>query len=451
MLDLGFNITLTKRVAEYSVRGDHRGGSMISTVASTWFVAYLVIGLGAGLSLLVFALPGINVFHLGPQQLPAFRSVVIVLALQAGLGFPASVWNSVLCGLQEYHLVYLCSTIATIGRLIAAVVLLNMGIGVVGFAWIGLITAIGLWLSNYLLARIKLPDLRIRLRNFRWGELHGSASFSGSMMIWSVAGYSLHQGDRVILGLVSRAETVASYDIGARLAVYSRSIMQAWLDVLLPHAADSQARGRGDLGYLYLHATRILMFTYGAVVACVLVSGERLMTWWVGPGHNTSLIVLTLLVVANLFQSQTVAGHVLLVGAGKIRAFTFVMAAYPPMVGIVGLLLSRQYGAVGMAIGLLISVLLLETTFLLVLVRSLSFSLTELLRTSHLPLAVSLGAAWLLGRLTLALFAQPPLVSGLVGATVALIVYIAGVIALGTTREERARAVALLGLGRADE
>ena len=444
MLDLGFNVTLTKRVAECKARGDLSGGAAVSAVASTMMVVYIGIGVVAGLSLLAFAIPEANPFSLAPNELGIFRSVLAILALQTALSFPLSVWNSVLCGWQDYHLLYVCSMIASLGRLVAALVLLGLGIGVVPFVWLSFATTMALWLSNYVVARVRIPQLRISFTRFSWIELRQCAVFSGSMVVWSVAGYSLHQGDRVILGFATSPAGVAVYDVGARLAVYSRALIHSVLDILLPHAADFQASGRGGLGSLYLHATRLIVFAYGALVVCVLTAGQSLMTLWLGPGHTTSTTVLTLLLLANLVQAQTAAGHVLLVGTGKLRAFTRLMAGYPLVVGSAGLLLAETHGATGMATAVLISVTLIETAFIIVLVRSFHIPALRLLRTCQLPAAIGLGLGWLAGHMTAMLLGRPSLGSALVSATVALAAYTALVLALGINSVERRRALGLL-------
>lgn len=402
LLDFGINATLTKEVAAQRALGDRDGSGPISMIASTAFFGYLPIGLIGAAALMLLALPGVNVFGFPAGDAALFRQIALVLAVQTGLSLPLSVWNSVLSGLQDYHVIYSVSAATTIGRLVVALALLNAGMGVVGLVVVGFLAACAAWLGNYAIARRRLPGLRIRPSRFDRREARRLVKFSGSMLVWSLAGFSLHNGDRIILGFNEQLSGIAQYDIGARLSLYSRGIVQGWLDTLLPHASELHvSSGHDSLRTSFLRGTQSLLAAYGLVAVCLLVDGARFLQWWIGPQYGAAATVLSLLVVANLFQTQNLVGHVMLVGMGRIRVFTVVMACYSPAVFLLGWFGSVHYGVRGMAGAILVTVVLLEGIFMRYVLREFSVSFREFFRLCQVPVVGGIVGGVALGGLIL--------------------------------------------------
>ena len=82
---------------------------------------------------------------------------------------------------------------------------------------------------------------RIILRG-RWTLLRplprrGESKPSLAMIVWAVAGAVLHQSDRVLIGVVLPVASLTTYEVGARLAIYSRTLLQSWLWGVMPAAS----------------------------------------------------------------------------------------------------------------------------------------------------------------------------------------------------------------------
>jgi O-antigen/teichoic acid export membrane protein len=441
LLDFGMNATLTKKVAEYLAQGDRDGGGQISVVTSTIFVIYTGIGALGALALIAVALPGMNIFGLDQPELAVFRQVALILAVQMGLSLPVSVWNSVLSGLQDYHLLYAVSVGTSIGRLVTVLLLLRNGIGLVGLVVVGFLTTCTGWLCNYLLARQRLPKLRVGWRRFEWQEARTLLRFSGSMIVWSIAGYGLHNADRVIIGLNQPLSRLAAYDIGARVNSYSRAVVQGWLDTLLPHASQLEATGdRCSLRLTFLQGTASLLALYGLVATSLLVVGERFLQWWIGPGRGPIFAVMAILVLATLFQAQNLVGHVMLVGMGRLRALTLVMACYPVLVVSLGWIGTRRAGVIGMATAVLIAVVLLEGLFMRQILLVFGVRFIEMLWRCQVPVLAGGVLGTVAGRLAMSAVPGASLASLLIGVIATAAGYGAACFAATPCRRE------LLGL-----
>lgn len=391
LFDFGINVALTRVVAEERARGDLDGSGRISTVTTTLMAVYIVIGAVAGIIVLIPALPHVNIFNLEPSELMVFRQVVVLLAVQTGLSFPCSVGNSLLCGMQDFHLTYMISIAASLVRMVVAIVLLQQGMGLVGLTTLGLLTAAATWIANTVVAKRRLPGLRVGRDRFEPRSVRTLLGDTGSMGIWGVAGYALHSGDRLLLGLAQPPVIVAQYEVGARLALYSRALLQGWLDTLLPHSAHLGASaGEESLRQAYLQGTRSLLAIYGLATTVAVGVGAVFLDLWIGPHRGSSYGVLVLLMASNLVQAHTLAGHVILVGTGAVRPLARVMVGYPVLVVLLGVPLAHR-GAIGMATAVLLAVVIQEIRVARLLHRMFAPDWRAVARWAVLPLALACG------------------------------------------------------------
>jgi O-antigen/teichoic acid export membrane protein len=186
----------------------------------------------------------------------------------------------------------------------------------------------------------------------------------------------------------------------------------------------------------FLRGTSSLLAVYGLVATCLIVDGGRFLHRWIGPHHGAAYVVLALLVVANLFQSQNLVGHVMLVGMGRIRAFTIAMACYSPLVVLLGWFASEHYGVRGMAGAILATVVILEGVFMRWILREFSVSFPEFLRQCQVPVISGIIGGVALGSLVLSTTQSASLPVVALGSVATAVGYAAGYL-LATSRTRK--------------
>src|SRR5438552_10617850 len=200
LLDIGLGPTLIKRTAEHLAHGRSETAALNRTVSTVFFI-YLVIGIIVGSSILVIGIIGEHWFKIGAEVVPTFRVVLWVVGIQTAVGFPLSVATGILGGLQEFHLLNVLNIAANVLRTALSVILLLTGYGLISLILSGFAVSLANWLCTWLMVRRRVPELRINLRSISRSSISEVASFSWAMLLWSFAGYALHQADRGILGL----------------------------------------------------------------------------------------------------------------------------------------------------------------------------------------------------------------------------------------------------------
>jgi O-antigen/teichoic acid export membrane protein len=157
-----------------------------------------------------------------------------------------------------------------------------------------------------------------------------------------------------------------------------------------------------------------------------------------GPAFDESWIVMCLLVAGSLVQSQNVVAHVMLPGMGELRVFTGFMAVYPVVTAACAVAGILQGGLIGLAAGMSVSMLIMETIFLMTIVRSrFALPLGRVFTRCHLPALKALAPVvlWVGAAQARAPIDSWPVLAGV--AIVAGIVFVAGVWTGALTPGER--------------
>jgi O-antigen/teichoic acid export membrane protein len=393
ILDLGLSPTLVNEAAALLARDEPAARARLSETTSTIFALYFGLGTLGALALGAVGLAAPALFQVAPEDLATFRTVLLVVGLQTALGLPMSVWNGLLAGLQAFHVVNAIGVATTLARGALTIGLVLSGHGLTTLVTSSFAVTLAGWTASAWCAHRRLPGLRVRPSGFRRGRLREIGRFSTAMVVWTIAGAALHQLDRTLIAVVLPVAALTTYEVGARLANYSRTVLHSWLSIVMPATSALAARGeRGRLRALFLRSTRYLLASYGGIAVALLGLGGPLVRLWMGDGFAESYVVMSLLVLGSVVQSQNVVAHVMLPGMGELGVFTRFMAVYPIVTAgcaVSGILLG---GLVGLAAGTATAMLVMEIAFLRLIVRTrFAVSARRVFLRCHWPVAKALA------------------------------------------------------------
>ncbi len=381
-LDVGLQPTLVKKTSEYLAADDREG---LQKIVNTTLLIYVVVGILVGM--VVFALAPYlpRLLNVPEQDVSVFTMVVYIVGFQTALGFPMTLWRGLVGGLQDYHAINIINITSNVLRAALTYVLLLNGYGLLGLVWLGFGISALVWCGNYLWVRFRIPYLRITPDDIDFGKLRDLMKFSGSMFVWGLAGQSLGDLDKLLIGIFLPLSSVAVYEVGYRIYNYSRIILYSMVTIL-PTAADLQVKNDTySLRSLYLNGTRYLILAYTIATAGLLIFGRAFVRLWLGAGYEEAVAILNILLIGSLYQAQNVIAHVMLPGMNRLRVFTLIMSAYPVVKIVLGVLLIKLIGLQGIALATTLTYLILETIFLHYILKSFEVTLPQLLLKVHLP------------------------------------------------------------------
>jgi O-antigen/teichoic acid export membrane protein len=436
LLDAGLAPTLTKKVAESLALNDE---ASLGKTAGRVLTMYLLIGALAGVVLCALTLFAGNVFHLPAADVGRFRIVLMIVAFQLAIMFPLSTWTGIISGLQDFHFLSALAVAINIGRLVLTIVLLKIGFGLLSLIWLGLFATCISGVASVVWTKHRLPRLRMMAPRPFFSGFGEMLRFSGAMFIWAIAGRILLESPRLIIAVFLPMASIGTYEVGLRVCNYSRSILYPMF-TFLPAASDLNARNEAArLQELYLVGTKYFLLAYAFVAGAMLLFGKQFIFLWLGSGFEQSALIMSVLVLGTLYQSQNMVAHVILPAMGRLRAFTWIMAAYPVVNVAFSVILLNKYGLIGVAFGTLGSYLLLETIFIFFITSILKVTIGRLIVTCHLPVLIILSPAMLIGYYFNVMVARTSWVALFLCATVFSLSFAGALFSYGLSRPERAR------------
>lgn len=360
LLEQGIRSTLQRFVGRLSGMRDHEAlNAVFSTaLAVTLVIGLLTITLCVGLSRVLPAF-----FKLGPAQRGLFASLVIILGLNIGLGFPAALLGSYLTGLQRFDLYNLVMIVRQGLRALLILVLLLHGGGVVGVAWCVLVSTLvtvplNWWMIRRVDSGLKLGGELISLRTAR--ELLG---FSFWTLLNNAGELLRNSTDSIVIGRVLGAALITPFVVALRLVDYFRPVVRDMTSPLLPRASELHGQARHEeVRELFLRMTRFSAVTSLSVGSLLILHGRTLLLLWVGQRYVSSYSILVLLTVGAVASVAQLSTLNTLIAMGRHRAY----GLWTLGEGVANLFLSifwaRQYGIVGVALGTAVPLLAVKLT-----------------------------------------------------------------------------------------
>lgn len=354
MLDLGYQNGLIKFVAQYRAKRDSRA---LNEILSTMFVVF------AGLAVLAYAaaiVAAVNLgalFQLTPEQVGLGRTVLLIVSVQVASSLVFSVFGAVINGFQRYDLNNVVG--AVVGVIVA---LVNIAVLLAGYGLVELVAATtAVRLLSSLVYRANayrvFPGLSVRPALFRMARLREVTPFSLHMAVIDWARKLNYSFDIIVVGAFLNTTLVAVWAVAQRLSDAAQRMSNQLNEVLFPTVVDSDTANRLDrLQSILLVGTRFSLATVIPIAGTLMFNASPLVFAWVGPDFQESVLVLQILTVTVVARVGASTATTVLKGAGKHRLVALNGVATAMVNLMLSLLLIRQFGLLGVAVGTLIPV-----------------------------------------------------------------------------------------------
>ncbi len=307
-------------------------GSVIMT--AVWFLGEHIAG-------------WLNIVDVSPM---VFWQVLMVAAVGIVVDFFATLSNSILAAAERYDL----SSVLTLGRrllqagLSIAVLMLRPGLLELSLAITGSTVVSQLIVQT--IARKLIPGLKLFPRGVyrkRLAELLGYGS--GTMMI-SISNLVRLRLGNIFVSRFAGALAVTNYTIATNLITNFNSVISSSTAVL--GVRFTKLEVSNEVGKLHqtfrtsLFATSLMAFGIGSML---FVFADRFILIWLGREMDETVSILKVLIVAYVIALSQGPGWNMLFALSKHHALAKVTMAESIVNILLGLFLSRTYGALGFA------------------------------------------------------------------------------------------------------
>lgn len=435
LIELGIGTAAAKRVAECRATGDTK---RLESLLGTAFVMYAMMGLVVLLVTAGLYLVFPHIFSLPSGQVDVARKCLLILGVNQAAAFLFLIQTAVLFGSGRLDLASSLGIALNILSSLASILLVLVGMGIGGLAMCVLGTTVCNGLVTRWLIRRSGLGVSVRPRKASWPAARELLKFGSRNAFVAVCGTIAYGADSLVIGFMLPLSNVAHYAIAAKLVNLLRTLATKPIDVLMPAYAHSYSVGDNPrLFRLFAGSTAAALMIALPLVLCVLMFGDLLIRFWVGPGHEPSYGIVVCLALALLFQLPGHASFTIFTGTERNRFLIGICAVSAPLNLGLSVLLTWWLGPIGVALGSLGTVVLADMVLLPTAVcRQFQFDMREYLGTVLGPLLVPTAVTIVVG---LALRNAPVILSDwvavLMSAFVVLIFWCCRVVI--TPRDER--------------
>ena len=360
LLDLGFGTGAVKYVAECKASGDiERRNRILSTLAAV----YLII---VGAAVVVVAVLGIffsEIFAIPTAQQHKAVWLLWVLAVRfVLLAIPLSLFRNALYGEQKVYLINVIQVVATVVYAVGSWLVLAMGFGVLALAWLNLAAMLLEYFGYVWFAYSRIAGLRISLHLFDRRMLKEAAAFGSAQLLINVAALILLRTDPIIVKAFLPLSAVAIYAVALKIAENAYLLAKQFTNLLGPLAAElRQNAEETKIRFLFVNCTKFAMAPGVMLAVAMCVFGSETLAFWVGRDFAPGGPVLMILLISMALDMPGLTSSAVLsmTGHHRITARAAVAAVFLN-VGF-SVLLAKPLGLIGIAIGTLITTVLIDS------------------------------------------------------------------------------------------
>lgn len=359
----GFGATICRYVADSSTRKEwDRLNQIVSSVQGVYFgTASIVLLATLGFVLLA---PWLNKW--GETPIHEVQFSIFIVGATIALGMVASVYGGVLIGTQQLHIKRGIEVTCGVMRGVLTVIMLTRSWGLVQLSLVFFaVTVLEHGLSAWFAYR-HVPTLSVHPWNIQRSVLNECFSFSAFNAVALAAEYLIYFTDTIVIGVVMGPEAIVPYQIGLRIAQMIQLPIAQIGEAILPKAGELHANSnRVELGQLVAKAMGVAFLLSGGFFIGGAYFGEVLIHTWIGHSLTHSHTVMSLLLAAQLVSLPMLIIRKALLGSGEVRVPAFIDLLEAALNLILSLILIQYWGVVGVAVGTLIPLVVVELSILL--------------------------------------------------------------------------------------
>lgn len=353
LLDLGVRSAVTRYMAKFYTAGEHDRASLLYAAAIRIFA---IAGATAFVLSLVMATLVGHVFNVPTELLGVARVVAVLGGINVGISLVSGVWGGVLIGLERFDYSNAMEVVIGIVRAIAVVVSLKTGHGLIALAMVQLVATILRALASIYYAAKLYPELHLGIGQWDRESALLILKYGLSASFLHVSSALMNYGDTIVLGSLLPVGMITYFAIAGNLSDYTRSLVSGVSQTLAPRISTLQAGGsQTGLMDALMSSARLSTVVVAPIAATFMVRGHSFIALWMGPSYaDLSGRVLWVLAVAMLPISGYQIVSAAMLGASKHRGLIPIYIAECVANFVLSIILVRQFGVIGTAIGTLI-------------------------------------------------------------------------------------------------
>ena len=296
-----------------------------------------------------------------PNDAHLFWKVIVILGINASIGFPVKVYGGVLAVEFRFDIQSWLQILQLALRTGLVVSVLLTGGGLLGLAYATLLAMLPISVLQIWFARREASWCRIESKPMGLKRLKSLFSYSIHTFLAYLADILRFQVDTVVISGLIGLVAVTHYRVASVLAQYYLQILIVSIGMLQPVLSRFYgAANRAGLERLFFFGTKLSCCISVFVCFALIAWGKPFITRWMGVRYGDAyrpLILLSIAVFLDVSQKPSID---LLYATFKHRFYTYMNWAEGLLNLVCSLVLARPLGILGVATGTLIGAFLIR-------------------------------------------------------------------------------------------
>ena len=360
LLDVGLSSAISQYICIALGRKDQ---AECRVVFNTALRLQMLVGSVALLATAVIAIATPWFCH-SPSDVHLFRKVIIILGINAALGFPARVYWAVLEAQLRFDIQSWLANLALVLRTGLIVWAILAGGGLLALAWVTLFATLPVVALQIWFARREAPWARIENRSVESKVAKNFFSYSVYTFVAYLADIVRFQLDTVVITALIGLAAVTHYKVAGVLAQYYLQIIVVSVVMLLPVL--SRLHGAGDrsgIEQVFFFGTKLSCCISVFICLALIAWGKPFIAHWMGARYEDGYLPLVLLSLAVLLDVCQKSSADLLYATFNHRFYAYINCGEAILNLAFSLALARPFGIAGVAMGTLIGAFLVRIAF----------------------------------------------------------------------------------------
>lgn len=355
LIDAGIKNSVIRFVSEYRSKNDRDSARKYVTCV---FLFYIIASVILTIVVWIFSkyIPVIYAKSLTNDEICVLLKGLpwVLLYTIATLYF--NCFTALLRGYNKQVLVQSLNIAKSIVRFIIILVMLKMKYGVVSIIAVDALLAVvfTIFVLGVVFIGLQLPP---KLTGITKGFIYGIFSYSGIMLVYTVAHSLFWSIDNFIVGVMTSSVIAAVYSTSVTLTNVFQSLAGAISQVLVP---DIMVKGFStdnakELDNLMVRVGKLKMYVMLPILLGFGLFGKEFVHLWVGKGYTNTYILAFLIMIPLFFGLlQDVPNNIMLArNKHKVMAIVTLIAAVINVIS--SCILIQTIGVLGVAIGTVIA------------------------------------------------------------------------------------------------
>ncbi|MFD1613938.1 lipopolysaccharide biosynthesis protein [Gelatiniphilus marinus] len=364
LLDFGLNNTVVRFVAKYKAQKDNIG--LENFLATTMLLYAVISSIVVIFGVVFYGYIDSYFTQMTPDELEIAKVIFILLIFNLAIGLPGGSFTGICNGHEAFVFPKTVNILRYVLRSLTLVVVLLFGGKAIALVIVEtvfniiVIAITAYYVFKKLHVKIKLHELSIKFIKHIFG-------YSTWIFVFALVSLFQWKSGHWVLGRISTPEVLTIYGIGIVLGTYYGAFSTAISSVFLPRATQmSVGNASGEeLTSMMIKIGRLSFIILMYILVGFIFFGKQFVFLWVGKelgeqGSFESWLIALMIMIAYTLPLVQGFGNSILEAKNKLSFKAILYLSFMIVGTIIGAILAKPYGAIGMISGSIIGWLIVQ-------------------------------------------------------------------------------------------